>query len=272
MCLFCRWQWRFFFRNYKKEIKLKDLPKGRRSDDANRVYNEFMKYWQPEVERAAKKGRDPNLLYPIFRQYAFSMIVLTVCCFLAQFATLSQALYLADLIRDFNDLNAGKSEAKQEIIKICLILVALSVIYQNFKNIYNYHSFLVALRLRVCLSEMIYRKALRLSRNGFAKTSAGQIINFLSADLNRLDFFFNMLPYPPVSLALLVYLVIRLWKSLSYFTLYGLVFLLLVVPIQTVVGKIFSSLLSKAAAYADERIRLINEFINSIKIIKLYCW
>ena len=272
LCLPCRWQWRFFFRHYKKEIKLKDLPRGRAKDGADYVYNEFLKYWQAEVKRATKKGREPNLLYPIFKQYAFSLAFLTICCFLAQFATVSQALYLADIIRNFNDLNAGKADAQQEIIKICLIIVALSVVNQNFKNFYNYLSLLVSLRVRVCLSEMIYRKALRLSRNGLAQTSTGQIINFLSADLNKLDMFFNMFPYPLVGGALLVYIVASLWKTISYFTFFGLCFLLIVVPIQTVIGKIFSSMRSKATVYTDERIHLVNEFINAIKIIKLYCW
>ena len=34
----------------------------------------------------------------------------------------------------------------------------------------------------------------------------------------------------------------------------------------------FSKMRLKAAEYTDERIRLVDEFLNAIKIIKLYCW
>lgn len=37
------WQWRFYYRNHNKLIKLKDIPKRRKEDDANRIYNDFEK-------------------------------------------------------------------------------------------------------------------------------------------------------------------------------------------------------------------------------------
>ena len=115
-------------------------------------------------------------------------------------------------------------------------------------------------------------QALRLNRSGFAKTSTGQIINHITVDMNRIDVFWKMLPYPVVSFALMAYVVTSLWKTLAHFTFYGLAFLLVVIPIQSYIGKIFSSMRLKAAANTDERLRLVNEFLNAINIIKLYCW
>ena len=78
-----RWQWRFFFRNYKnKNIKLKDIPKGRSTDGADYIYNEFLKYWEVEIIRAKKNNRKPNLIYPIFRQYGLTVIFLGIFSFI----------------------------------------------------------------------------------------------------------------------------------------------------------------------------------------------
>lgn len=67
-------------------------------------------------------------------------------------------------------------------------------------------------------------------------------------------------------------MIARLWRTLGHFTFYGLLFLVIVIPIQSYIGRMFSKMRLKAAEYTDERIRLVDEFLNAIKIIKLYCW
>ena len=224
------------------------------------------------MERAHKNRRRPNLAYAIFRQYGPFLVFLGAFCFLAHYAIIIQALYLEDVIQNYNDLNDGDKSAKQEIMKICGMIVFLSAVATNAKNVFYYWTGLVTLRVKICLSEMIYRKSLRLSQSGFGRTSTGQIVNFLSVDMPRVEFFFSVLPYPVVSFALLTYAIISLWKTLAHFTFYGLLFLVFVIPLQTWIGRIFSAMRLKAAGYTDERIALVNEFINAIKIIKLYCW
>lgn len=75
------WIWRFFFRFHKKEIQLKHLPKPRAADESANVHDEFLDYWQAEVERAKKANRKPNLIYPIFRQYGLRTVIMTIFCF-----------------------------------------------------------------------------------------------------------------------------------------------------------------------------------------------
>ena len=57
-------------------------------DRADYIHNEFLPYWNAEILRAKKKKKEPNLIYPIFRQYGLSLLIfgfcflLTVRCFL----------------------------------------------------------------------------------------------------------------------------------------------------------------------------------------------
>ena len=101
-----------------------------------------------------------------------------------------KALYLDDLIQNFDKLNEGKREAKQEIVKVALIITGLTFVIANASIAFQYHLLLISLRLRVCLSELIYRKSLRLSKDAFHETSVGQILNLLTSDLNKIEFFF----------------------------------------------------------------------------------
>ena len=169
-------------------------------------------------------------------------------------------------------MNDEGKNVKQEIVYTSVIMIVLVLVHSNFSNVFNYFTCLMALRVRICLSEFIYRKSLRLSKSAIGKTSTGQIVNFLSTDMNRIDNFFNMFPFPFVGFTLLVYAIFKLWKYLAYYTFFGVIFLVFMLPIQSLIGGLFSRMRLKAAKFTDERLRLIDEFINAIKIIKFYTW
>lgn len=60
-----------------------------------------------------------------------------------------------------------------------------------------------------------------------------------------------------------------LWEKFRYSVLIGVSILLLIVPVQMAMGKMLSKYFAQAAKLTDERIRLMNEFIPAIKIIKV---
>ena len=88
------------------------------------------------------------------------------------------------------------------------------------------------MNVRVACCSLIYRKALRLSKTAFLKTSVGNIVNLLSNDTSRFDFFVLHTPfffYGPVSVFIVCAI---LWPYLSYTTVYGIAVLLLYIPLQ----------------------------------------
>ena len=101
------------------------------------------------------------------------------------------------MINNFNALNGElvpeeKWQAKKNIILVCASILLFSLLYCLTSNVFNFFSCMISLRVRVCLSEFIYRKSLKLSQAAFAKTSTGQIVNMLSTDMTRIDWFFAM--------------------------------------------------------------------------------
>ena len=114
-----------------------------------------------------------------------------------------------------------------------------------------------------------------MSKNIFnekSPTSVGQIANLLSVDMARIDWFFFILLFPFPSFILLGYTIFKLWKYLHHYTLYGVLFLFAILVFQTAIGVAMGKINEKRAKHTDERIRLVDEFINAIKIIKIYCW
>jgi len=54
--------------------------------------------------------------------------------------------------------------------------------------------------------------------------------------------------------------------------LFGSGLMILYIPLQIILGKVFSKLKSKAVTITDKRVKMISEVLTSIKLIKLYAW
>lgn len=81
-----------------------------------------------------------------------------------------------------------------------------------------------------------------------------------------------MLPFlwiGPIQTLVSIYL---LWPTLGPSCLGALLILSLLTPIQVYLSKRFAYFRRRIASFTDERVRLLNETIASIRLIKLYGW
>nr|XP_035935991.1 multidrug resistance-associated protein 4 isoform X3 [Halichoerus grypus] len=115
-------------------------------------------------------------------------------------------------------------------------------------------------------------EALRLSNVAMGKTTTGQIVNLLSNDVNKFDqvtIFLHFLWAGPLQAIAVTAL---LWMEIGISCLAGIAVLIILLPLQSCLGKLFSSFRSKTATFTDVRIRTMNEVITGIRIIKMYAW
>ncbi|CAG2108689.1 unnamed protein product, partial [Medioppia subpectinata] len=114
--------------------------------------------------------------------------------------------------------------------------------------------------------------AMRLNHTSLGKTPVGQILNIMSNDVNRFDefaFTVQALFVAPIQSVLIIYL---LWEHLAYACLSGLAVILLFIPFQGLMGRMFQTVRRKTAHLTDTRIRLMNEIIAGMRVIKMYAW
>ncbi|KAL8189884.1 UNVERIFIED_CONTAM: Multidrug resistance-associated protein 4 [Gekko kuhli] len=115
-------------------------------------------------------------------------------------------------------------------------------------------------------------EALRLSNTAMTKTTTGQIVNLLSNDVNKFDqvtIFLHFLWAGPLQA---VAVTVLLWLEIGPSCLAGMAVLIILLPLQTCFGRLFSSLRSRTASFTDVRIRTMNEVITGMRIIKMYAW
>ncbi|KAJ8683794.1 hypothetical protein QAD02_019586 [Eretmocerus hayati] len=130
----------------------------------------------------------------------------------------------------------------------------------------------LGISLRVACASLIHRKVLRLPEAS-NEVSRGKVINMTSTDVAKLELTFMfvhalwILPLQTIIIACLI------WHHVGIAALFGILALVLqTIPIQAFSGKKIAQLRRKIAARTDERLLLMGEIINGIRVIKMYTW
>lgn len=152
------------------------------------------------------------------------------------------------------------------------VIVGLNALSVISINQYILGSFQNGMKVRIAVCSVIYRKALRLSRTALGDTAPGKVVNLLSNDVNRFDIV-SVFLHSMWSAPLLAIIVgVLLYVEIGVAGLIGMIVIFIVTPIQAYTGKLTSRFRLQTALRTDERIRLMDEIISGIQVIKMYAW
>ncbi|XP_014900369.1 multidrug resistance-associated protein 4 isoform X4 [Poecilia latipinna] len=268
---FC-WLNPLFRVGYKRRLEEDDMYRVLPEDASQRLGEELQRFWNQEVEQAIKDLRPPRLARALIHCYWKPYSLIGMYIFIEEFIKVIQPVLLGKLIEFFESYDTAEpssvSEAYSCAAGISLATIGLALLH----HVYFYQVQRAGMKIRVAMCHMIYRKALCLSSSAMAETTTGQIVNLLSNDVNKFDevtlylHFLWLGPLQAVSVILLLLYVI------GPSCLAGMVILFILMPIQTLFGRLFSRLRAETAALKDERIRTMNEVISGIRVIKMYGW
>ncbi|KAF5273608.1 hypothetical protein FQR65_LT04607 [Abscondita terminalis] len=119
---------------------------------------------------------------------------------------------------------------------------------------------------------LIYRKSLRLNQSAFTETTGGQMINLLSNDVAVFDRYIGIYQFAYILPTQLILFTILLFFELGFSSFIGISVLIIFIPFQSFLGKLSAKYRLKTATRTDSRIRLMDEIIRGIEIIKMYAW
>ena len=118
----------------------------------------------------------------------------------------------------------------------------------------------------------IMTKMLKLSNNARKQFTIGQITNLVSVDAQRL---MESIPYLCIlwSAPFQAFLgMVLVYRELGPSALAGAAVLAVLVPINALGSKFVALLQRKQLKAKDSRIKLMNEILSGIKVLKLYAW
>ncbi|XP_037656319.1 multidrug resistance-associated protein 4 isoform X4 [Choloepus didactylus] len=257
---------------HKRRLEEDDMYSVLPEDRSKHLGEELQGYWDKEVLRAKKDAQKPSLTKAIIKCYWKSYLVLGIFTLIEEATKVIQPIFLGKIISYFENYDPTDSVALYTAYICATVLTVCTLILAILHHLYFYHVQCAGMRLRIAMCHMIYRKALCLSNAAMGKTTTGQIVNLLSNDVNKFDqvtIFLHFLWAGPLQA---IAVTVLLWMEIGISCLAGMAVVLILLPLQSCFGKLFSSLRSKTATFTDVRIRTMNEVITGIRIIKMYAW
>ncbi|XP_050541854.1 multidrug resistance-associated protein 1 isoform X1 [Daktulosphaira vitifoliae] len=284
---------------YKRPLEAKDLWSMNYEDSSREVVPIFDKHWERSLIKAKVQNQSTKASY-IKHTSDGSIEVQPVEYLKLKSSSQHQASIFPTLCKSFGSTFLFGSFLK--VIEDCLVFISpqvlkyliafvgskdeplwrgyfyvflmmLSATLQTLVLAQYFHRmYLVGMRVRTALTSAIYRKALRISNKARKTFTVGEIVNLMAVDAHRfvdLTTYLNMIWSAPFQIALAIYF---LWQILGPSVLAGLFVMIVLIPINGVVAAKARSLQIKQMKNKDERVKLMNEILSGIKVLKLYAW
>ncbi|KAJ9154783.1 Metal resistance protein YCF1 [Pleurostoma richardsiae] len=257
---------KFGYKQYLTEDDLWALPK---TDTTKTTGDAFEKAWQYELEHR----KHPSLWLAMFRAYGgpYALAALfKIVNDISQYIQPQLLRYLIAFVESYKHGNEPEPVIKGAAIAVAMFAVAClqtSMIHQYFQL-----TFVTGMRIKAGLASAIYKKSLRLSNEGRAAKTTGDIVNYMAVDAQRLQDltqFAQQLWSAPFQITICM---LSLYNLVGWSMLAGIGVMIVMVPINGFIARFMKSLQKKQMKNKDARSRLIAEIINNMKSIKLYAW
>jgi len=156
---------------------------------------------------------------------------------------------------------------------LCIYLLVTTLVSSLCITLFNFHLANIGIKMKTSVIMLIYSKLLTLRLDTLLLTfSTGEVLNFASTDANRVaNFCPSVIQFItlPLQLAITIYL---LYQELGITFLAGLIFTLIILPLNKILAKKISHYNSKMMEWKDKRIKLMSELLLGVRLIKMLAW
>jgi ATP-binding cassette subfamily C (CFTR/MRP) protein 1 len=177
-------------------------------------------------------------------------------------------LLIKDIIAYLQDPEAPLSQGLLYAGIVFVTGVMQSFLLRN----YFFHCFEAGMRVRSAVCTAVYSKSLVLSAAARQKKTTGEITNLMSIDAQRLQelsTFINSVWFSIFQIVVACYL---LWRQIGPATFAGVAVIILMLPVTAGISQLMRRLQLKLMGVKDERIKICNEVLAGMKVIKLQAW
>ncbi|KAF9898957.1 Multidrug resistance-associated protein 1, partial [Linnemannia zychae] len=261
---------------YKRPLVQEDIdslmPKEMQAEYS---YMRLSTLWNANKLKCATQDTTPSLMKTLISSFKAQWIPMLIIRVLASILTFASPQLLNSLL-GFIQSYASPNEADHKPVALGTILAFGMFVTSLMATCLNAQltamSTNLGIEVRTALMSMIYRKALRLSNSARQNSTAGEITNHMSVDAERWP-----MSLPTVITAISIPLEIgiatwMLYKLIGWSIFVGIAAIILTLPIHSVLGGFFQAFRSAKMKFMDARLRLVNEVLGGMKIVKLYNW
>lgn len=252
---------------YKNYLTQDDLWTLRRRDTTSVTLNILEESWQQEL-----KKKKPSLWLALFKSFGGSYFHGAIVKCGSDLLAFVQPQLLRVLINFIDSYRTDEPQPVIQGIAIALAMFLVSIGQTLCLHQYFQRAFDTGMRVKSSLTAMIYSKSLKLSSEGRASKTSGDIVNHMAVDQQRLSDltqFGAQLWSAPFQIVLCM---VSLYQLVGYSMFAGIGVMILMIPLNGTIARMMKKLQISQMKNKDMRSRLMTEILNNIKSIKLYAW
>uniref|UniRef100_A0A1X7VWQ1 Uncharacterized protein n=1 Tax=Amphimedon queenslandica TaxID=400682 RepID=A0A1X7VWQ1_AMPQE len=236
--------------------------------DSLYLHEKFNGYWSNEL--STRGSANVRLWWVILKCFWWRSLLiqflalLLVAVFMAQSETLG-------LLTDYFSLETPTPEDTNNVYIYAALLILMSA-FLILLNLVFYVGRKFGGMVRILLTNAIYFKVLSLSQCTLSHVTMGHVINIASNDVHRFDeciLYFPFFLVFPIHLFVVLYL---LYLKVQWSSVIIVGVILVSLPVLISLSVIYSIFRFKAAKVTDRRVKVMNEIISGIRVIKMYGW
>jgi ATP-binding cassette subfamily C (CFTR/MRP) protein 1 len=261
------WMTPMMKRGYKTFLTQDTLWNLRERDSTRHTSSKFEAAWANETEK-----KNPSLWLALFRSFGAPYFRGAAIKTISDVLNFAQPQLLRLLITFVDSYRSGKPQPVIRGAAIALAMFAVSISQTACLHQYFQRSFETGMRIKSSLTAAIYSKSTRLSNEGRAAKSTGDIVNYMAVDTQRLQDlaqYGQQLWSAPFQIVLCM---LSLYQLLGYSCFAGVAAMFVMIPINGVIARWMKTLQKEQMKNKDSRTKLISEILNNMKSIKLYAW
>uniref|UniRef100_A0A1I8AJW5 ABC transmembrane type-1 domain-containing protein n=1 Tax=Steinernema glaseri TaxID=37863 RepID=A0A1I8AJW5_9BILA len=122
------------------------------------------------------------------------------------------------------------------------------------------------------LTSAVYRKTLKLSNSARKEKTVGEIVNLMAIDVERFQMITPQVQQYWSSPFQIILALVLLWQTVGAAAFSGVAIMILVIPVNFTISIIVKKWQVQQMRLKDERVKITNEVLNGIKVVKLYAW
>ncbi|KAL3196873.1 hypothetical protein MRX96_014967 [Rhipicephalus microplus] len=267
-----QWMNSLIVKGFRTTLSQDDIPALAEDMDPAACSDMLQRHWRPEVKTGGPgEGKTlvhrRSLLFSLVKAFAGPLIQIaaleTIFC-----ATMFLPIYLMDVLIQFG----GSREPKWKgYLYAVLMAVASMVVNLLYSQVY-YLSSVLALRVKTSLIAFLYRKVLMAWSTGGEQRSAGEVINSITLDSDKVYqavLFAGELWGAPLRLLITMAM---LWQYLGPSCLVAVAVVLVVLFASFFFARRVQVVQTAQMEKKDRRVKYVHELFSGIKILKLYAW
>ncbi|XP_035824262.1 multidrug resistance-associated protein 1-like [Aplysia californica] len=278
------------WRGYRNGLKEEDVPRMAAHDRCQTLSPAFEKTWDKEVAvlqsrqgteteqtdalkdgKCQKEVQPPkvNLLKVLLKRFGTEYLTYQSIKLFFELTMFVEPLLMGCLLTHFQHRD---TEPAWKGYAIVMGLFASSLITNTGHSRVWTSVDRLSKNIKSSLKMAVYKKALSARNEGKRDITTGEIVTLVADDCEKLVNASNivfLILATPVQVSVALYM---LYQQLGTGAFVGLAIMLSLIPLNAWVGKKLKKFEKEKSDIKDKRIKIMNEVLNGIKVLKLYAW